>query len=246
MKNDIVKKEILGVGVTNGTKEEILEYLIEKITQTDEKFSVMTPNPELIVYSTRHKAFRDILNTARISLVDGVGLMWAGKVLNKPLKERFTGVDFMLEVCKRSVGKPVNIGFLGGGPGIAELTSECLLKKYPKLSISYVSQEWDVSGFRKQEMANTIDILFVAFGFPKQEKWIAENLDKLPFRVGVGVGGAFDYISGNVPRAPQAVRSLGLEWLYRLIRQPWRWRRQLALFEFVGLVLKSRIIPQVS
>ena len=86
-----------------------------------------------------------------------------------------------------------------------------------------------------------MDILFVAFGFPKQEQWIAENLDKIPVKVAMGVGGAFDYISGNVPRSPVFIRKLGLEWLFRLIIQPWRLKRQLALFKFIYLVLREKL-----
>lgn len=88
--------------------------------------------------------------------------------------------------------------------------------------------------------SSSIDILFVAFGFPKQEEWIAENLEKLPVRSAMGVGGAFDYISGKVPRAPSILRSIGLEWLFRLLAQPWRIKRQLQLAKFVWLVLKER------
>lgn len=85
-----------------------------------------------------------------------------------------------------------------------------------------------------------IDILFVAYGFPKQEEWIYKNLPDLPVKVAMGVGGAFDYISGRVPRAPKFVRAIGLEWLFRLLVQPWRWKRQLALVKFVLLILKER------
>lgn len=93
------------------------------------------------------------------------------------------------------------------------------------------------SNFRKKE----IDLLFVALGFPKQEEWIYNNLDKIPVKAAMGVGGAFDYISEHVKRAPFMIRAIGFEWLYRLVKEPWRWRRQLALFEFVRLVIKERV-----
>jgi N-acetylglucosaminyldiphosphoundecaprenol N-acetyl-beta-D-mannosaminyltransferase len=128
------------------------------------------------------------------------------------------------------------VGFLGAGPNIAEKTVECLKEKYPGLKVGLVAKEWSESLKDKQ-----VDILFVAFGSPKQEIWISENLEKLPVKVVIGVGGAFDFISGKVRRAPLFMRKIGLEWLFRLIIQPWRIKRQLRLIQFIFLVLKARI-----
>ena len=127
------------------------------------------------------------------------------------------------------------MGFLGAGPSVAVKTAECLEKKYKGLKISMVSQEWS-----EELKSKKTDILFVAFGSPKQEIWIAENLNQLPAKVVIGVGGAFDFISGKVRRAPVFIRQLGLEWLFRLIIQPWRIKRQLKLLTFIDLVLKEK------
>jgi N-acetylglucosaminyldiphosphoundecaprenol N-acetyl-beta-D-mannosaminyltransferase len=262
----ISKQHILGVGITNETGENILEYVL-KMLQKGERITIVTPNPEILVYANKHKEYQKILNEAQVSLADGVGLLWAGRMLGKPLKRRVTGVDFVENLCKATRENPVSMGFLGGGPGIAERAADCLVRKYPWVKVAFAAEEWpdvglgkgDVSRMKylvsskKEELQTTnyklqttatIDILFVAFGFPKQERWIAENLQKLPVKAAMGVGGTFDYLSGEVMRAPVFIRSLGLEWLFRLVRQPWRWKRQLALLEFVWLVLKEALKPR--
>lgn len=254
---NLVKNDILGVGITNAKKEQVLEYLLEKIEKTKDKVSVVTPNPEMVVLAYKNSSFKALLNQADIALCDGTGLMWAGNVLGKPFSERVTGTDFLEYVCEEVVRKPITVGFLGGKNGVAAKTAECLIKKYPGLKVVFVAEEWSEEGFKMYDLSfksentkndtssmihnRSIDILFVAYGFPKQEEWIAENLPKLPVRVAMGVGGAFDYISGNVARAPKWVQAIGFEWLFRLVVQPWRFKRQFALLQFVFLVLKEKL-----
>src|SRR5258708_7202615 len=135
------------------------------------------------------------------------------------------------------------MGFLGGKDGVAERTAQCLRKKYPWINVIFAGSEWPKdTQVKKKERGKqvSIDILFVAFGVPKQEEWIYEHLALLPVKAAIGVGGAFDYLSGAVQRAPFIVRFLGFEWLFRLIVQPWRLRRQLALLEFISLVVKQK------
>lgn len=234
------KKNLLGIDVTDATLEEVLEYTLKILRKKpclpagkEKKCYFVTPNPEIIVFANKHQDFKNILNNAEIALADGVGVVIGSRLLEKELKSRITGVDFMERLCEKVSKKPITVGFLGGGPKIAEKTADCLKRKYPGLKVVFTGREW--SG------TSNIDLLFVAFGFPKQERWISENLEKLPVTLAIGVGGAFDYISGKIPRAPLFLRNAGLEWLYRLIRQPWRIKRQLALTEFGLLVLKERI-----
>lgn len=237
-------------GVTNASEEEILEYILLSLEKNREKYYIVTPNPEILVYAVQHKSFKNILNHARLALCDGLGVILAGKILGKNFKGRVTGVDLMEKLCKEASKRPITVGFLGGGPKIAERAAECLQSKYPGLKVGFVAEEWPKDGkkttdYRLQTTAvdgrqKTVDILFVAFGFPKQEEWIAERLDKIPVRIAMCVGGAFDYISGAVPRAPLLIRLIGFEWLFRLIRQPWRIKRQLALVEFIWIVLKEK------
>lgn len=287
-------QNILGVSITNETEDKISEYILSSLKTSKKKFFVVTPNPEILVYASKHLAYQYKLNKAEASLPDGGGLLWAGKVLGKPLKTRIPGVDFIEKLCRDSKEKPVSMGFLGGRAGVAERAAGCLQQKYPWIKIGFVGEQWptdlgqgpvrtfpptsapshrelravgspsspatlqnndsttsnNVSSMENQKNKNTkyllhnteIDILFVAFGAPKQEEWIYVNLDKLPVKMAMGVGGAFDYLSGAIPRAPKSLRSLGLEWLFRLIIQPWRFKRQLALIEFVILVLKEKFV----
>jgi N-acetylglucosaminyldiphosphoundecaprenol N-acetyl-beta-D-mannosaminyltransferase len=261
------KTKILGVGITNAAQQDILEYTVKSLQNSSKKLFVVTPNPEFLVLANKNNRFKKILNRVDLALNDGVGIMVASQVLGRGLKERFTGVDFVEMVCKKVSKKPITVGFLGGSKNVAEKTAECLRSKYPGLRIGFVGQEWSSDRLRTknkklrtknyQQRANnreqltvlgskfqahsSIDVLFVAFGAPKQEFWIEENMDQISAKVFVGVGGAFDYISGRVKRAPKFVQQIGLEWLYRLINEPWRIKRQLALVEFVWLVMKEKL-----
>lgn len=295
---NLVKTNILGVGVTNETEDNTLEYVINSIQKTSENYFIVTPNPEIVVYSAKHKQFSAILNNARLALCDGTGLLVAGIIMGRMIRQRVTGVGFMFNLCKmvsdinsQHKEKPITVGFLGGGTKIAERAAECLLRENPGLRVVFADQEWPGTVFSAngaeaargnfpgrntrgpvrssfpasarsecsrsnnslravgsppvsavpRKPFGSIDILFVAFGFPKQEEWMAKQINKIPVRVMIGVGGAFDYVSGNISRAPFVVRLFGFEWLWRLIREPWRFKRQLALLEFVFLVLKERM-----
>ena len=253
----IKKISILGVTITNESSEKVLEYLLSRIKNKKEKTFIITPNPEMLVHASRNLAYKDKLNHANIALPDGVGLFFASAFMGERLEERITGVDFIEELCKASAELPLSMGFLGGKAGVAEHAAECLLQKYPYLNIVFAAEEWPSNdrlkimdlGLKNEKRKNlkssilnlqSIDILFVAFGIPKQEEWIYDNLQKLPVKAAMGVGGAFDFLSGSVPRAPFLVRFFGFEWLFRLIVQPWRWKRQLALIEFIVLVFKEK------
>ena len=238
------KKIILGVGITDAVKQEILEYIIRGLEKDSKKYFIVTPNPEILTLANNDSSYKNILNKAKIALADGVGVIMAGKILGRSFKERTTGVDLLENLCKQVAEKPITVGFLGGKGGVAEKTVECLQKKYPGLKVTFIGREWSDKLLKLPKLLRLpikVDILFVAFGAPKQEKWIYENLEKLPVRVAIGVGGAFDYISGNIPRAPVFIRKIGFEWLFRLIAQPWRIKRQLALLKFAFLVLKETI-----
>lgn len=253
------KTSLLGVGITNETVENVSEYMRGLLHKTGKKFFIVTPNPEMLVHAYKHPKFKEILNKAEIALPDGVGVFIASGLLGHRLHERIPGVDYLEELCLQSRINPMSMGFVGGGQGVAKRTVECLIQKYPWIKVRWVGEEWEndlISRKRTKHDAkrssrdepwvspyisenDPIDILFVAFGFPKQEEWIYNNLDKLPVRAAMGVGGAFDYISGNVVRAPYLIRAMGLEWLFRLLRQPWRIKRQVALLEFIVLIAKE-------
>lgn len=231
MKQTLTKINLLGVGITNATEQQILEYLIENLIKSTKKLFIITPNPEILVIANKNPGYKKILNTADLALADGVGVTAGAWLLGKGLKQRITGVDFVENVSRRIAKEPITVGFLGGQPGVAEKAAECLRSKYPGLKVAFASD--DLASINKL----SCDILFVALGAPRQEEWINNNLSKLPVKAAMGVGGALDYISGMVPRAPFILRKLGFEWLFRLIVQPWRLKRQLRLLSFIKLLI---------
>ncbi len=235
------KNLLLGVGVTNASENEILEYILQSLEEKDQKYYIVTPNPEILVYANNHTDYKKILNNARLALCDGMGLIWGGKIIGNSFKAKVTGTDLVKSLCERVNEKPITVGFLGGRPGVAVKAAECLQKMYPGLEVAFAEEEWPSPSSTVHRPSSNIDILFVAFGFPKQEEWMSSNLDKIPVKVAIGVGGAFDYLSGRVKRAPKLIRTIGLEWLFRLVRQPWRAKRQLALLEFIFLIIKERL-----
>ena len=238
----LLKKNIFGVDITDAFEKEILEYIISTIKE-DRKISIVTPNPEIVMYARKHPTFREIINRAEISLPDGIGLIWAGKILGKGLREKISGTDFILTLCKKASEESLSIALLGARQNVALKASNRLKELFPNLNVVFVSSSDPTIDSVKElkGQSKPIDILFVAYGFPKQEEWIDRHLSKDPVRVAMAVGGAFDYISGEVIRAPKVIRVLGFEWLFRVFRQPWRAKRQLALVEFVCLVLKEKV-----
>ncbi|MDP3941448.1 MAG: WecB/TagA/CpsF family glycosyltransferase [bacterium] len=250
------KKNVLGVCVTDVSKQDVLKYITKSLEDEDDSYYIVTPNPEIVVFAQRNKSFQEALNQARIALPDGVGLLFAARILGIRLQQRITGTDVLEDICREVSKKPITVGFLGGRGGVAEKTAERLVGKYPGLRVSFIGEEWGKDGFkdaqkisnfkflpagRQGQISNSVDMLFVAFGFPKQEEWMWEHLGKIPARVMMGVGGAFDFLSGSVPRAPRFLRVVGLEWLCRLALQPWRLKRQLALLAFVAMVFRERL-----
>lgn len=257
-----MKIDILGVKIDRVSMDEIIQT-VGYWVHSRGKHYITTPNIEFIILARKDEIFRKILNNSNLAVPDSSRFGWilnvlrAKNLLNKlvvwpffifptspPLIrfEHATGIDLMERLIKEGCDWGVTMGFLGGGSGVAKKLKECLARKYPKLKITYCSEggvidkegnEMDVS---KYVIPDT-DILFVAFGAPKQEKWIAKNLKKYPVKVMIGVGGAFDYLSGKIPRAPWFLRNFGFEWLFRFIRQPWRIKRIWNLVKFVFGVL---------
>jgi len=250
MSQKLPSTKLLGTSITTATKEEVLEYILNMIEKGTEKGYIVTPNPEILVYASRSSEFQRILNNATLSLPDGIGVLLADKINKNRLQGRITGVDMMDLLCSQLSKRAFTVGFLGGSRGVAESVAECLVKKYPDLRVSFtgeewpdgkmINDEWRTDNNSKMSTIPHIDFLFVAYGAPKQEEWIAKNLSHIPVTVAMGVGGAFDYISGKVLRAPRVVRSLGMEWAFRLLVQPWRIKRQMALPVFAYKVLKEK------
>lgn len=248
---DTVK--IAGLSFTSTSESRLLAFLIEKIKSGGRVF-ITTPNPEFLVFARHNSWFKLCLDKADIAIPDGMGLIWAGKLLNKPIKERISGTDLTEKLCQLAVKNNWRVYLIGGQPGVARKALETLKGRYSGLKgeadssskLKLVGGEWTLGAERgvkktvKEINSQKPDLLFVALGMGKQEKFIADNWSRLNVKIAMGVGGAFDYLSGEVVRAPKWLRNFGLEWLYRLFRQPWRWRRQLRLMEFVWLVLQEK------
>lgn len=233
---DLVKTQVMGVGLTNATEGKVLEYIREILQKTQKNIYIVTPNPEIFMLSLKNSLLKTSINSANLALVDGVGMLLAGKIVGTSLEGRIIGTNLMEKLCEKAVDWPITVGFLGGRPGVAIRVSECLRKKHPGLQVVFAGSEWEE--FQPQK---PIDILFVAFGAPKQEIWMKEHINNVPVRVMMGVGGAFDQIISPSLRPPKLFSSLGLAWMYRLIRQPWRIKRQLALISFVFYVLRYKL-----
>jgi len=206
---------------------------------------ICTVNPEFIVEAQRNPGFAAALGRADLRAPDGIGVLWAARVNGVRLRERVTGSDGIYRICERAAVAGWRVFFLGAAPGVAERTAARLRARYPELDVvgaysgSPADEEW--AEIRRALAASRPDILFVAFGHPKQDIWIDAHRADLPAAIAIGVGGAFDFVAGVTVRAPAWVQRLGLEWLYRLIREPWRWRRMRKLPVFVVRVLIDRV-----
>ncbi len=237
--------DVLGVRVDDVTMEQALDRVEGLLSAPGPRaWQVATVNPEFIVTARHNPAFARVLAESDLNVPDGANLVRAARWLGCPFKERVGGCDLMERISARAAERGWKVYFLGAREGVAKVVAERLCARYAGLQVAGVfAGSPDPAEERPiVERVNTsgADILFVAYGAPAQDLWIARNRNYLRARVTMGVGGSFDYIAGRVARAPLWMQHLGLEWLYRLARQPWRLRRQLALGEFVWLVLSAR------
>ena len=205
---------------------------------------ICTVNPEFVIEARKSAAFAAVLSRADLCVPDGAGILWAANLLGVPMHERVTGSDGIYRICEIAAERGWRVYFLGAAPGVAAAAAAVLQKRYAALQVAGTYSgsphdvEWSEIAQRLEEAQ--ADLLFVAFGHPRQDLWIDQHREALPVKVAMGVGGAFDFAAGVKPRAPLWLQRLKLEWLYRLLCEPWRWRRMLALPKFVGLVLWQR------
>lgn len=234
---------VLGVRVDAVDPESALAR-IEELIAAGGHHLVATVNPEFIMRARSDAAFRAVLDSASLCLPDGWGVTWAARRQGHPLPGRVPGIDLIPPLAARAARLGWRLFLLGAAPGVAEAAAERLRAGFPGLVITgchagEAGPEGDEESLRLIAAAGA-DIVLVAYGAPRQELWIARNLARLPAGVGIGVGGAFDFLSGRVRRAPGWMRRLGLEWLFRLAVQPWRARRMAILPRFAFEVLTNR------
>jgi bacterial polymer biosynthesis proteins, WecB/TagA/CpsF family len=226
-----MKENILGVDVCPVNMAGALNQVDEIIKDRNPGF-IVAINPEKIMKALNDQSLMDLLNAASLQIPDGVGILIASRMRGGSIKSRVTGIDLMMNICRHASEKGYRIYMLGASPGTAEEAARRLKEMYPEIIISGTHD-----GYFKDKEAEVVDeiarsnsdILFVAMGSPKQEYWIKANMNKLNVPLLMGVGGSYDVICGSVKRAPRLMRNLGLEWLHRLIKEPWRLKRMLVL-----------------
>ncbi|MEW5957935.1 MAG: WecB/TagA/CpsF family glycosyltransferase [Chloroflexota bacterium] len=220
--------------------------IIEDFIAGGQPHQLVTVNPEFVIAAQRDEEFRRIINTAALALPDGIGLLMAARFLGTTsLPERVSGSDLVVRLAELSHQKGYRLYFLGASEGVAAQAITNLRKKYPGLQVAgcYAGSPApeENEAIVGKILPTRPDILLVAYGAPRQDKWIARNLDRLQIPVCIGVGGAFDFVAGTARRAPLWLQRLGLEWLHRLLKQPWRWKRIWnAVPRFSWLVFWSR------
>ncbi|MCA1645532.1 MAG: WecB/TagA/CpsF family glycosyltransferase [Chloroflexi bacterium] len=235
--------DVLGVRIDDVTYAEALAILRQAI-QARVPHVVTTPNPEIVMLARRDVAFRVALNRAGLNIPDGIGLVLAARLSGDLLRAHVQGTDLVLMLAAESPAAGYRWFLLGGQADTAVEAGRALQAQHPGLRVAGALAgsplaEDDAAVRAAIQAVGPVDIILVAYGAPKQEHWLDRNLAYLGIPVGIGVGGVFNYLSGTAPRAPGWVRRIHCEWLHRLISQPWRWRRQLALPAFGALALSQ-------
>lgn len=235
------KENYLGVDVCCVDEKTVLDE-VDNIIRNKKPSFIVAINPEKIMKALKDKNLLRLLNSASIQIPDGVGVIIASRLKHGNIRKRVTGIDLMQNICKKSAEKGYKVFLLGAKPGIAERAGKILKERYKGLNIVGIRDGYfkDNEGIIENIKGVKPDILFVAMGSPRQEYWIRENMDKLGVPLLMGIGGSLDVICGNIKRAPKWMCSLGLEWLYRLIKEPWRFRRMMVLPVFLLKVIKGR------
>ena len=229
---------ILGVYVNKYTMEQAVKKAAELI-ETEGTSMIFTPNSEILLYASNNPDFTKVLNQANMIIPDGIGVVYGARILGEPLKERVAGYDLVCNLFPIMAQKGQSVYLLGAKPSVAEKAAENLTKKYPGLVIAgthdgYFKDDDEVIADINR---SNPDFLMVCLGFPKQEQWIFDNRDKINTRLAIGAGGCLDVFAGTVARAPEFYCNHGIEWLYRLVKQPSRFVRMLALPKFGFKVL---------
>jgi N-acetylglucosaminyldiphosphoundecaprenol N-acetyl-beta-D-mannosaminyltransferase len=247
---------VLGVDISPYSREEFYQIIDQRLMDHDTSappLFVVTVNPEIAIQTIIDNEFKDILSHSSINTADGVGISWAVNFQYGKKVDRITGSDSFEEICKICATHRQSVFLYGAMPGVADKTADILKERIPSLIVegTYAPDSADVQledlPPHTQNSIRRASVVFVALGAPAQEKWIHNNLYRLPnCKLIIGIGGSFDFIAGSVKRAPLFMRKTGLEWAYRLYLQPSRWRRmmKLPLFAMNVILLKTSTPPQ--
>lgn len=237
-----MKTDIMGLQFDNITMEEALDAA-KALLQGEHAARVVTPNAEIAYEALHDENMRTLLNSAELMLPDGAGVVLASKILKTPLRQKVAGVDFadgLLGVLE-TTGQSLYL--LGSKPGIGELAAQKMMQKHPKLRIAGIADGYfqDEAPVIDKINASGADVLFVCLGAPKQEQFMARHQKALHVKLMAGLGGTLDSFAGTVKRAPKWMIRLNLEWLYRLIKEPKRFKRMLRLPKYLWAVVCKRI-----
>lgn len=245
------KRTIFGVCIDNISFEEAVENIKEYLEGETPKV-IYTPNTEIVMAAKDDESLKNLINTGNMVTADGIGLIYAGKIKNKPIKERVTGYDLSMSILDIANQNKYSLYLLGGKPGVSELATKKIKSDYSGIKIAgehhgyFKGSHNDHQGHQEEldiiEEINHVkpDIIFVGLGFPGQEKWIDSNRVKLKSKLIIGNGGVIDILAGNAKRAPDIFIKLGLEWFYRLLKEPSRIKRQIVLPKFMLKVIFSK------
>lgn len=236
--------DILGIPVDSVTMGEASDILKGFLAE-DRVHTIFTPNAEILMAAQRDADLKDILCKADLLVADGAGVVLASKILGRPVPEKVSGIDLVKNAFKELAGSGASFFFFGSKPGTAETAAENMKKDYPGINIAgcrngYFSEN-DEDGIIRQINDSKADILLVALGAPKQEKWIWKSKSSLKVKICAGVGGTLDVLSGNTKPTPEFMRRNGFEWLHRLYKEPRRAKRMMDLPRFVLRVVWERL-----
>ncbi|MGH2451183.1 MAG: WecB/TagA/CpsF family glycosyltransferase [Candidatus Limnocylindria bacterium] len=237
--------DILGIGFDRLGLDAAAAAIVDRYGRGQRTF-VVTANPEFVMLARRDLDVAAIARAADLVVADGTGVFLASRLLGDPLPGRVPGRLLVDRLVPALAGAGSRLYLLGAGPGVAERAADALRAQVSGLSIVGAEpgspDPSDDEAVAARVRAAEPDAIFVAYGMPKQERWIARNLPRLPsVRLAIGVGGTLDQLAGRAKVPPRLLHRLGLEWLWRLAREPWRWRRQRALPVFVLQVLRQRL-----
>lgn len=227
--------DIMGVLIDRTRRDQVIAH-VDMFVQSGRPHQIVTVNVDFLNIAHRDPSFVQLLNDAALSVPDGMPLVWVSQIVGRRLPERITGTDLLCDCAELAARKGYRLFLLGAAPGVADEAADLLSQRYPGLEVVGTYSPPECGEFTSQENAKIVELvraarpemLFVALGTPKQEKWIYQNLQDLGVPVCIGVGGVFNFITGRIPRAPQPLQRAGLEWLFRLLLEPRRlWRRYL-------------------
>lgn len=233
-----------GVPIDNVSLNYALARVSSWATHNEGFQMIVTPDALALLLSRQNTPYRKIVQSAGLVLPDGVGLIWALKFLGTPVQARLAGVEFMEHLCRQASSEDCPVYFLGGKKGVAVKASQKMRERYPGLRVVGAQHGY----YSCEEEGRILDdikvsgakIIFVGFGVPNQEIWMSKHLPELGI-VGMGIGGSMDVLSGGLKRAPRTWQRVGLEWFYRVLQEPWRFKRAIKLPVFVFFVLLTRL-----